>query len=67
MYNGSEEVRGEAIHRKKCWEYQGNEQGKGDGQKGNSKGESRGYFGKINRVSGRRERPTDRNMTPFLE
>ena len=27
-------VRGEAIHRKKYWEYRGNEQGKGEGLKG---------------------------------
>ena len=55
MYNGSKEVKGEANCRKKCWEYRGSEQGKGGDQKGNSKGKSRGYFGKMKGVSGRRE------------
>ena len=42
MYNGSKEVKGEAIHRKKCQEHRGNEQGKG----GDSKGEiARGNWG----------------------
>ena len=56
MYNGSRKVKGEAIHGKKCWKYRGSEQGKGGGSKrGIGKEKLRGYFGKMNGVSGRRE------------
>ena len=45
MYNGSRKVKGEANYRKKCYEHQGSEQGRGVFQKGNIKEKLRGYFG----------------------
>ena len=44
MYNGSKEAKGEANHRKKYWEHQGNEQGKGDDPKGEYQGRTKGIL-----------------------
>ena len=52
MYNGSKEVKDEANHRKEVLGIPGQR----TGQRGAiRKGKSRGYFGKINGVSGRGE------------
>ena len=55
MYNGSKRIEAKLIIERSVGNTRAANRAKGMVEKGNSKGESRGYFGKINGVSGRRE------------
>ena len=67
MYNGSKGAKGRANHRKKCGEYRGSEQDDEGLSKGEYQGRIKGICRKNKRGKWEERKPTDRNMTPFLE